>query len=61
MPPPEQKARARIDELLSKAGWVVQDRKEMNLSAGIGVAKKKIVAVCTTSHAGVQPRPMVFR
>jgi type I restriction enzyme, R subunit len=41
MPTPEQKARARIDELLLKAGWVVQDREEMNLSAGAGVAVRE--------------------
>ena len=41
MPTPEQKARARIDELLLKADWVVQDREEMNLSTGTGVAVRE--------------------
>jgi type I restriction enzyme R subunit len=35
---PEQKARKKIDRLLEQAGWIVQDRAEMNISAGLGVA-----------------------
>jgi len=35
---PEDKARRKIDAQLGEAGWVVQDRDEMNLSAGRGVA-----------------------
>ena len=35
---PEQKARENIDAALADAGWVVQNRKEANLSAGRGVA-----------------------
>jgi type I restriction enzyme, R subunit len=35
---PEAKARDHIDHLLTQAGWVVQAREEMNLSAGLGVA-----------------------
>ena len=31
---PENKARARIDEMLQRAGWVVQDYKSVNLYAG---------------------------
>ena len=38
---PEQKARAQIDAALIAAGWVVQDRDEMNLSAGHGVAVRE--------------------
>ena len=34
---PEQEARKIIDEQLVKAGWIIQDRDEMNLSAGRGV------------------------
>ena len=34
---PEQMARDRIDAALEAAGWVVQDRKRVNLSAGRGV------------------------
>jgi type I restriction enzyme R subunit len=33
----EENARQRIDELLSKAGWVVQDYKSANIHAGKGV------------------------
>ena len=35
---PEEKARQRIDQLLSEAGWVVQDVQELNLGAAPGVA-----------------------
>ena len=35
---PEQLARKTIDELLSAAGWQVQDRKRANITAGRGVA-----------------------
>jgi type I restriction enzyme, R subunit len=35
---PEQRAREEIDRLLAEAGWVVQNRDQINLSAGRGVA-----------------------
>lgn len=35
---PEEKARQEIDRLLIAAGWQVQDYKEMNLGAALGVA-----------------------
>tara|TARA_R110002072_G_scaffold75624_1_gene177861 strand:+ start:2584 stop:5397 length:2814 start_codon:yes stop_codon:yes gene_type:complete len=35
---PEQIARDRIDEMLREAGWVVQSKNEVDLSAGTGVA-----------------------
>jgi len=35
---PEQKARQRIDALLTQAGWVVQDYADRNLYAGTGIA-----------------------
>ena len=38
---PEEKARKKIDTLLGKAGWLVQDYKELNLSAGFGVAARE--------------------
>ncbi len=37
-PGPEAIARQRIDEQLASAGWAVQDRSEINLSASRGVA-----------------------
>ena len=39
----EQRARALIDAQLVAAGWVVQDRKAMNLYAGRGVAVRETV------------------
>jgi type I restriction enzyme R subunit len=38
---PELIARAKIDDLLSGAGWVVQDRDRMNRSAALGVAVRE--------------------
>lgn len=35
---PEQKARDKIDLMLNKAGWAVQSKNEINLSANKGVA-----------------------
>ncbi|MBI4333933.1 MAG: DEAD/DEAH box helicase family protein [Chloroflexi bacterium] len=35
---PEEKARQRIDQLLTQAGWAVQDLEELNLAASPGVA-----------------------
>lgn len=35
---PETKARQQIDQKLEQAGWVIQDMKQFNLSAGLGVA-----------------------
>lgn len=38
---PEQEARRHIDAALEAAGWVVQDRRTMNLAAGPGVAVRE--------------------
>ena len=38
MTSPEQQARNDIDEQLEETGWIVQDRDEANLGAGVGVA-----------------------
>jgi type I restriction enzyme R subunit len=35
---PEEKARQKIDQLLGDAGWEVQDYKNLNLGASLGVA-----------------------
>jgi type I restriction enzyme R subunit len=35
---PEQKARKDIDAKLSASGWIVQNRDEMDLTAGRGIA-----------------------
>ncbi|HEV2295272.1 MAG TPA: DEAD/DEAH box helicase family protein [Tepidisphaeraceae bacterium] len=35
---PEQKARRQIDRLLDQCGWVLQNHRDMNISAGSGVA-----------------------
>ena len=38
---PEQIARDRIDEMLSQAGWVVQNKNQMNFKASLGVAVRE--------------------
>src|SRR5437870_4729920 len=38
---PEAKAREKIDALLKQAGWLVQDREDMNLTAGEGIAVRE--------------------
>ena len=38
---PEQTAREAIDLKLTQAGWVLQDLKQLNLSAGVGVAVRE--------------------
>jgi type I restriction enzyme R subunit len=38
---PEQKARQQIDRQLEQAGWIVQDYRQMNISAGPGVAVRE--------------------
>ena len=35
---PEQLARDKIDQLLKESGWIVQNKNEINLGAGLGVA-----------------------
>ncbi len=38
---PEQKAREIIDQRLKKSGWLIQDMKELNPSAAVGVAVRE--------------------
>jgi type I restriction enzyme R subunit len=38
---PEQLARDRIDAALTQSGWVIQDKKKINLSASLGVAVRE--------------------
>jgi type I restriction enzyme R subunit len=40
-PTPEQQAREQIDAALEEGGWVIQDRADMNLAAGPGVAVRE--------------------
>ena len=39
---PEQQARDHIDAMLMAAGWLVQTQKQLNLSAGVGVAVTEV-------------------
>ena len=38
---PEQIARDKIDQMLIEAGWLVQSKDKLNLSAGIGIALRE--------------------
>ena len=38
---PEEGARKKIDVLLEKAGWIVQDYKDLNLGSSMGVAVRE--------------------
>ncbi len=38
---PEAKAREEIDRKLAQSGWVIQDVKEVNLMASLGVAVRE--------------------
>lgn len=42
-PAAEQRARVLIDSQLVAAGWSVQDRRELNLFAALGVAVREVV------------------
>ena len=46
---PEQKARQKIDRQLDQCSWLVQDYRNMDLSAGLGVAVREFPL--TTGHA----------
>ena len=35
---PEQIARDNIDKQLTECGWIIQNKKQINLTAGLGVA-----------------------
>ncbi len=47
----EQRARVLIDARLTAAGWLVQDRQELNLLAGAGIAVRE--AVMAPGHGRV--------
>jgi len=38
---PEQQARDKIDQMLLEAGWLVQSKNNVNLSAGVGIALRE--------------------
>src|SRR4051812_46308534 len=42
MPAPEELARQNIDKLLTQSGWVIQNYKQLDLSAGKGIAIREI-------------------
>jgi len=38
---PEAKARLLIDQKLEQAGWIIQDKKQINLGASLGIAVRE--------------------
>lgn len=42
MPDPEARAREDIDRQLEAAGWIVQDRNQLNIHDGPGVAVREV-------------------
>lgn len=42
MPTPEELARQNIDALLQQCGWLIQDYKKLDLSAGRGIAIREV-------------------
>jgi type I restriction enzyme R subunit len=48
---PEEQARVAIDAALVEAGWEVQDRDQMNLSAARGVAVREFPLAVGHGHA----------
>jgi type I restriction enzyme, R subunit len=38
---PEEEARKKIDALLEKAGWIVQDYKDLNFGIGAGIVVRE--------------------
>jgi type I restriction enzyme, R subunit len=39
--PPEVQARQLIDQKLERAGWTIQDMKQINLGASLGIAVRE--------------------
>ncbi|HEY2713791.1 MAG TPA: hypothetical protein VGI60_14850 [Chthoniobacterales bacterium] len=42
MPAPEELARQNIDKLLIACGWLIQNYKKLDLSAGRGIAIREV-------------------
>jgi type I restriction enzyme R subunit len=38
---PEAQARENIDSLLQKAGWIIQDMKDLDIFASFGIAVRE--------------------
>jgi len=48
---PEERARVLIDEQLTRAGWVVQGRSQINLVSHIGVAVREVILANVAGRA----------
>ena len=42
MPTPEELARQQIDSLLIRCGWIIQNYKQLDLSAARGIAIREV-------------------
>jgi type I restriction enzyme R subunit len=50
---PEDKSRAEIDAKLGACGWLVQNRQDMNLGAGLGVAVREFATTAGPADYGL--------
>ena len=39
---PEEKAREKIDAMLTASGWIIQNYKALNLGTGVGIAVREV-------------------
>jgi hypothetical protein len=60
MPTPEELARQNIDALLQQCGWLIQDYKKLDLSAGRGIAIRE-VRLKKGAGQHFTPRPLIAR
>lgn len=54
---PEQRARLKIDHHLEQSGWIVQDRTDLDISAGLGVAVPDLAGTRLAMPPPCQPAP----
>lgn len=47
---PEQKSRQEIDQQLHECGWLVQDYRDMNISAALGVSCQTFLGPIRLHH-----------
>jgi type I restriction enzyme, R subunit len=53
MQSPEEIARENIDKLLTECGWIIQNRRTINLSAALGVAIREALLKDRDEVAGI--------
>jgi len=51
---PERRARRQIDANLTAAGWLVQDRDDLDLTTGRGIAVRELLAGLLAADSGIR-------